>query len=63
MSYIGNLLFVLLGGKAADRYDRKKVFLYVLAMWTGAQILFACTGSYETDINDSEAKCDETKTN
>ena len=46
ISYIGNLLFTLLGGKAADRYDRKKVFLYVLAMWTGAQILFACTGSY-----------------
>ena len=45
-SYVGNLLFVLLGGKAADRYDRKKVFLCVLAMWTGAQILFACTGNY-----------------
>lgn len=46
VSYIGNLLFVLLGGKAADRYDRKKVFLWVLAMWTGAQLLFACTGNY-----------------
>lgn len=46
VSYIGNLLFVLLGGKAADRYDRKKVFLCVLAMWAGAQFLFACTGNY-----------------
>lgn len=46
VSYIGNLVFVSLGGKAADRFDRKKVMLAVLAMWTLAQILFACSDNY-----------------
>lgn len=46
ISYVGNLLFVLTGGKAADRFDRKKVFLTVLAIWTAAQILFAATDNY-----------------
>ena len=46
ISYIGNLLFVLAGGRAADRFDRKKVFLTVLCIWTAAQIMFAATDNY-----------------
>ena len=46
VSYVGNLVFVSLGGKAADRFDRKKVMLAVLAMWTLAQVLFAATDNY-----------------
>lgn len=46
VSYIGNLLFVSLGGKAADRFERKKVLLTVLVMWVLAQVLFACTNNY-----------------
>lgn len=46
VSYVGNLLFVSLGGKAADRFERKKVVLTVLAMWTLAQELFVVTDNY-----------------
>lgn len=46
VSYIGNLLFVSLGGKAADKFNRKKVVLTVLLLWTLAQLLFALTDSY-----------------
>lgn len=46
VSYVGNLLFVALGGKAADSFDRKKVILTVLAIWTLAQVLFATTNNY-----------------
>lgn len=46
VSYVGNLVFVSLGGKAADRFDRKKVMLAVLIMWTLAQVLFAATDNY-----------------
>lgn len=46
VSYVGNLVFVSLGGKAADRFNRKKVMLAVLAMWTLAQVLFAATDNY-----------------
>lgn len=46
VSYIGNLLFMLLGGKAADRFDKKKACLGILGLWTLAQVLFACTDSY-----------------
>lgn len=46
VSYVGNLVFVSLGGKAADRFNRKKVMLAVLIMWTLAQVLFAATDNY-----------------
>ena len=46
VSYVGNLVFVSLGGKAADRFARKKVMLAVLIMWTLAQVLFAATDNY-----------------
>lgn len=46
VSYVGNLLFMLLGGNAADRFDRKKACMGILGLWTAGQMLFACTDSY-----------------
>ena len=46
VSYVGNLLFMLFGGKIADRMDRKKACMGILGLWTAAQILFACTDVY-----------------
>ena len=46
VSYVGNLLFMLFGGKIADRMDRKKACMGILGLWTAAQILFACTDHY-----------------
>ena len=46
VSYVGNLLFMLFGGKIADRMDRKKACMGILGLWTAAQILFASTDNY-----------------
>ena len=46
VSYMGNLLFVLLGGRLADRFDHKKFFISLLVIWITAQALFAVTESY-----------------
>lgn len=46
VSYVGNLLFMLLGGNAADRFDKKKACMGILGLWTIAQVLFACTDNY-----------------
>lgn len=46
VSYIGNLLFMLIGGKAADRFDKKKACMGILGLWTAAQMLFACADNY-----------------
>lgn len=46
VSYVGNLLFMLFGGKIADRMDRKKACMGILGLWTAAQILFAGTDNY-----------------
>ena len=46
VSYIGNLLFVLVGGRLADRFDHKKFFLSLLIIWISAQALFAGTQNY-----------------
>lgn len=46
VSYVGNLLFMLFGGKIADCMDRKKACMGILGLWTAAQILFACTDNY-----------------
>lgn len=46
VSYIGNLLFVLVGGRLADRCDHKKFFVSLLVIWISAQALFVTTRSY-----------------
>ncbi len=46
VSYVGNLLFMLFGGRAADRMDKKRACMGILGLWTLAQALFFCTDSY-----------------
>lgn len=46
VSYAGNLLFLLLGGRLMDRFQRKRVMLCVLLIWMGALLLFLVTDSY-----------------
>ena len=46
VSYAGNLLFLLIGTKLADRYQKKKVFLGVLLLWILAVGLYLVTDSY-----------------
>ena len=45
-SYAGNLCFLLLGGRLMDRFDRKKAFLGILAVWMAALLLFLLTDSF-----------------
>ena len=46
VSYVGNLLFMLFGGNAADRFDKKKACMGILGLWTAAQVIFVCTDNY-----------------
>lgn len=46
LSYIGNLLFLSIGGKLLDTFGRKKVMLSVTAMWFLAMLLNVVTDSY-----------------
>lgn len=45
-SYLGNLLFLSIGGKLLDTFSRKKVVLAVTALWAGAAVLNLFTDSY-----------------
>lgn len=40
VSYLGNLCFLCLGGRALDRFNRKKVVVGLTAVWIGALLLF-----------------------
>lgn len=46
VSYIGNLVFLLLGGNILDRFEKKKVFLSVLGIWMCGATLFVVTDNY-----------------
>lgn len=46
VSYIGNLVFLLLGGNILDRFEKKKVFLSVLGLWMCGALLFVLTENY-----------------
>lgn len=46
VSYAGNLLFLSIGTKLADRYQKKKVFLGVLFLWILAVSLYLVTDNY-----------------
>ncbi len=46
VSYVGNLLFMLFGGRAVDRVKKKTACLGILGLWTLAQGLFFFTDSY-----------------
>lgn len=46
VSYIGNLVFLCLGGGVMDRCNRKKAAMVVIAIWIGALLLYIMTDSY-----------------
>lgn len=46
VSYIGNLVFLCLGGRIMDRCNRKKAAMAVIGIWVCALILYAATDSY-----------------
>jgi fucose permease len=46
VSYIGNLVFLLVGGKIADHYKKKTVSLVVMIIWGVAASLYVFTDNY-----------------
>lgn len=46
MSYVGNLLFLLIGGYFLDRMKKKTFLLVIMAMWMGALACYVLTESY-----------------
>lgn len=46
VSYIGNLIFLLVGGGLIDRCDKKRAILLLTAVWGCAAALFAFTDRY-----------------
>ena len=46
ISYVGNLLFLSVGGKMMDTFDRKKVAMGMLGIWMAAVLLNILTDSY-----------------
>lgn len=46
ISYLGNLLFLSLGGMVVDRYKRKNVAIGVMVLWMGALVLYLATDHY-----------------
>lgn len=46
ISYVGNLLFLSIGGKMMDTFDRKKVAMGMLGIWMAAVLLNVLTDSY-----------------
>ncbi len=46
ISYLGNLLFLSVGGKMMDTFDRKKVAMGMLGIWMAAVLLNVLTDSY-----------------
>lgn len=46
ISYVGNLLFLSVGGKMMDTFERKKVAMGMLGIWMAAVLLNVLTDSY-----------------
>ncbi|MDK2807795.1 MAG: hypothetical protein PWP24_529, partial [Clostridiales bacterium] len=46
VSYLGNLVFLLLGGSIADRFPKKKVSLVILMIWCLFAFLYVVTDQY-----------------
>lgn len=46
ISYIGNLVFLLVGGKIADRFSKKTVSLAVMWIWCFAAVSYVVTDNY-----------------
>lgn len=45
-SYIGNLVFLLLGGNLSTRFSKKRVLQVLILIWMAALALFAFTSNY-----------------
>ena len=45
-SYIGNLVFLLVGGNLSTRFSKKRVLLVLILIWMAALALFAFTSNY-----------------
>ena len=50
ISYVGNLLFLSVGGKMMDTFDRKKVAMGMLGIWMAAVLLNVLTDSYPMNL-------------
>jgi Fucose permease len=46
VSYIGNLFFLFAGGGIIDRFDKKKIFMFFLILWTSCVAAFALTDNF-----------------
>ena len=46
MSYIGNLVFLLVGGNVIERFEKKKALLALTGIWMAALAVFAFTDNY-----------------
>lgn len=46
VSYMGNLIFLLVGGKIADRFQKKLVSLGIMCIWCLAAFLYIITDNY-----------------
>lgn len=46
VSYVGNLFFLLYGGKFADRYNQKTVGIVVMLLWLAAISIYLLTDNY-----------------
>lgn len=46
VSYVGNLVFLFLGGAFIDRFRKKQVFICVLFIWMSGVLLFILTDNY-----------------
>ncbi|MGI5894362.1 MAG: MFS transporter [Candidatus Merdivicinus sp.] len=46
VSYIGNLVFLLFGGRLADREKRKPAFLFAACLWLAAVVFYLMTDNY-----------------
>lgn len=46
ISYVGNLLFLLLGGRFVDRVSRKTAMLTIMLVLIGAFAIYVCTDNY-----------------
>lgn len=45
-SYVGNLLFMLLGGRWVDRVDKKKACIGIMMVWSVSMLIFINVRSY-----------------
>lgn len=44
--YLGNLLFLLVGGRLADRYPGKRSLVVMISLWLAALLVFALTDDF-----------------